>query len=178
MSDRHESPRVPLGRFAAALCLLVFCVLPVCSADTGAQANPDRVGSADIYNKVHQLHTDLEMLRQHMGKPRNEQKDIPVRQAVSREVYYQALALYRNANKLAYEHTREWVDATYMSVDEITPMDVFRVVHSGARSHQACQAQAGYRACPPAACGTEDGSDFDRCLPIDRAGEPPDQPSA
>ncbi len=73
---------------------------------------------------------DVEKLRSEMGRPKPGPKEIGVADAAPHEVYFQAAALFRKANRLSFEHTREIADPPSPPDGDIRPADVLTVVES------------------------------------------------
>lgn len=67
----------------------------------------DGIAPPDVFARVTLVRAELETIRYVMGRPKNPQSEIPVSEASPREVYFQALTLFRKADQLCFEHTRE-----------------------------------------------------------------------
>lgn len=105
-------------------CLILSCCF---AQGAAAQEAPD-VTPADVYALVAQVRAELEQTRFVMGRPENLQAEINVQGAAPREVYYQALSMFRKAERLCFEQTREHVEEPGLPKGELRPADVFRVV--------------------------------------------------
>ena len=65
------------------------------------------VEPADVYARVSLLRAELEFIRHQMGSPSNRQAEIEVSDAAPREVFFQALTLFRKADRLCFEQARQ-----------------------------------------------------------------------
>lgn len=61
----------------------------------------------DVFVRAQFALDELDLIRSWMGKPRNKQPEIAVRNVAPREVFFQALAFYQKADRLCFERTRE-----------------------------------------------------------------------
>lgn len=86
------------------------------------------VTSADVFDRMAQVHDELEVIRKFMGRPSINQPGPVVHQAGPREVYYQALDLLRHANQLCFDHTREREQLRVKPNVPINNADVLAVV--------------------------------------------------
>ena len=85
---------------------------------------------AAIYVSVRWIQSELELVRVEMGKPKNTQPRIALKNAAPREVYFQAQALFRKANRLSFEQTRERATEPLAPKGLIAPADVLDVVQA------------------------------------------------
>ncbi len=84
---------------------------------------------ADCFARVAQIRGELETLRAEMGRPQDQQPDIGVTGARPREVYFVALAMFRKADRLCFEHTGEQGTLPYPPpIATIQPGDVLTVL--------------------------------------------------
>lgn len=60
----------------------------------------------DVFLQVGIVRAELELIRLEMGKPENSGEPVLILEAAPREVFFQALTLFRKANRLSYEHLR------------------------------------------------------------------------
>lgn len=85
---------------------------------------------ADVFDLVSATSQELESIRFVTGQPRNLQTAIDVADAAPREVYFQALTLFRKVDRLSFEHTRRRQPEPAVPDREITPADVHQVVQA------------------------------------------------
>ena len=85
---------------------------------------------ADVFIQVTHLREELELLRYEMGKPKSYQPELRVADAVPREVYAQASALFELANRFCYEHTQELAKPPDRHEGKIMPAHVFDLVNA------------------------------------------------
>lgn len=91
----------------------------------------DPIQPADVFAHVQLLKNEIEFIRLEMGRPKNSDVQIVVRNVSPREVYFQAVTLFRKTNRLRFEHTREQALEPDMPTGEILPANVFSVVDAG-----------------------------------------------
>ena len=85
----------------------------------------------DVLARVGLVRKELDLLRKEVGAPVSMQSHVLVTGVTPREVFFQALSLYRNADRLAFEHMGTMVDEPELvPPDEITPLHVLYVVES------------------------------------------------
>ena len=77
-----------------------------------------------VYQEMALAKFEIDLIRLEMGKPKVAAPPIRVEKAAPREVYFQALTLFRKADRLAFEHTRERVAEPSLPVGEIRPRNV------------------------------------------------------
>ena len=103
-------------------------LLLLTTASPAGSAPP--IAPSDVHARVMLLQQDLELVRYEMGKPRRLEGGGQIAGVAPREVYFQALTLFRKANRLSFEHTREIVDDLPRPDGEIKPADVLAVVNN------------------------------------------------
>jgi hypothetical protein len=86
------------------------------------------VEPADVFVHVAVVRQELELIRLEMGKPEDMVELINLANVAPREVFFQALSLFRSANRLCYEHTRTDVPEPVAPTDAVHPQHVFGVV--------------------------------------------------
>src|SRR5262245_46803073 len=59
----------------------------------------------DCYARMELVLGEIELIRQEMGRPRDKKPDLNVTGAEPREVYFEALAMFRKADRLCFERT-------------------------------------------------------------------------
>jgi len=90
----------------------------------------EQIEPPDVFVHVGLVRDELELIRFVMGRPKNIQPEIAVTGAEPREVYFQALSLFRKADRLSFEHTRERVSEPKLPPGRILPGDVYEVVNA------------------------------------------------
>ncbi len=103
-------------------------LLLLTTASPAGSAPP--IAPSDVHARVMLLQQDLELVRYEMGKPKRLEGGGRIAGVAPREVYFQALTLFRKANRLSFEHTREIVDDLPRPDGEIKPADVLAVVNN------------------------------------------------
>lgn len=110
--------------------LTVSLIGLVLFASIATAREPADVGPPEVYARLTVLRADLEKVRFEMGKPQPAPHVVEISNVSPREVYFQAETLFKKANRLGFEHTREVVDSIPPPNDSIVPLDVMRVVES------------------------------------------------
>ena len=82
----------------------------------------------DVYTLSQQVAANIELIRLEMGIPEEDMTDIAISNAQPREVYFQALTLFKKSNRLMFEQLRERVDDPAAPPKNIQPSDVFGLV--------------------------------------------------
>ena len=121
--SRHCAHLVPLSLILA----WVVGSSSVCGQETTAPAS---LQPADVFVRVAVVRAELELIRLEMGKPRDGSEYLQVSNAVPREVFYQALALFGKSNRLCFEHTRTEATKPAMPTGQVQPQHVYRVVET------------------------------------------------
>lgn len=133
--SRH---RQVCGRSLAVFLAIFFLTFGVsavnCTELDHSLANGQDVAPADVFSAVQVINTDLGLLREHMGRPKATILNIRVYDAAPHDVYFQALTLFRKANRLSFEITRLQEQAPPMPEKLILPADVLVLVKSAHRS--------------------------------------------
>ncbi|NIP84769.1 MAG: hypothetical protein GTO03_04115 [Planctomycetales bacterium] len=134
-------------------------------APLAAQEGEGTVQPPDVFRRVAQLRTEVEQLRQEMGKPVG-QFQLQVRSAAPREVYFQALTLFRKADRLAFEHTGQRVAVPPPPTGTPQPRDVLAVVAKAERQLRQVKEKLAVQepAAPPARDPTKTPTDVFRAI--------------
>lgn len=86
---------------------------------------------ADVLARSLLFRDELDLIRVEMGKPKTFQNEINVTDAAPREVFFQTQTLFRKSDLLAFEFLGGYVSEAKMpGVDEIKPLDVWRMLDS------------------------------------------------
>jgi hypothetical protein len=84
---------------------------------------------ADVFVRVGLFRAELEILRQELGRPRDDRGKLAVTNAAPREVLYEALALFRKSDRLCFERTgNQGVVPQPPAADKVEPAHVKAVV--------------------------------------------------
>jgi hypothetical protein len=90
---------------AAALgCIHTLALVPESVAPSS-----DTVGPANVLTRVTMLQGELELLRREMGRQRERRPLAKVSDATPREVYFEAVAMYHKADRVAFEQAGKTV---------------------------------------------------------------------
>jgi len=105
-------------------CLSLFSWLLIASTAI-AKTSPD-----DVYQRVLSVAAEIDLIRLEMGVSNSIQPDIAITNAQPREVYFQALTLFKKANRLMFEHLREKADLPALHSETLQPDDVLKLVNN------------------------------------------------
>jgi hypothetical protein len=97
----------------------------VSSSQTNARPT---IEPADVLVHVELVRAEIELIRSVMGKPRDAGTQIGVADAQPREVFFQALILFRTADQLCFEQARQRATPPTPPSGEIQPKDVYQIV--------------------------------------------------
>ncbi len=132
-----ESRLVRLGITIVAVVSCLHAARPTYATDAPtqrmAQATRPRaarqdVAPADMYVHTLLVRDELELLRLEMGKPQETRRQIGVSNAAPRQIFFQALTLFRRVNRLSFERTRERAIAPEKPVGTIRFTHVWALV--------------------------------------------------
>lgn len=136
----RNSSLLSLNHFKHYLGLLIAIVFMVFPSTLQAQELPvsdssllntldhEFIDIPNVFVHVSLIHAELELLRFEMGKPKFKQTELVVKDASSREIFFQALTLFRKANRLSFEHTRLRVAEPDIPKNRIKPSQVYAIV--------------------------------------------------
>ena len=88
----------------------------------------EQIDTADIFVLVALIQVELELIRFEMGKPKTKQAEIVVKDAAPRELFFQALTLFRKSNRFSFEQLRQRVTEPVIPKKQIEPSQVYVVV--------------------------------------------------
>jgi hypothetical protein len=131
------------GRAVWGLTALVWCVVFLVSgaalaADptppppaSGRDANSEQaVLPADVLARVHLLRAELDLVRRELGARKVERPPFPVADAAPREVYFQALTLFRKSDRFCFEQVGVAAQMPVTpSAESIRPVHVYHLVN-------------------------------------------------
>jgi hypothetical protein len=89
-----------------------------------SMAQEVEIKPAHVYQHVALVRAELDLIRLEIGKPEVTPPFIEVENAEPREVYFQAVTLFRKADRLAFENVRERVEELSTPQGEIKPAHV------------------------------------------------------
>lgn len=107
------------------LAILVVLAVPTYGVKSGAQ----EIASSDVFTHVALARGDIDLIRLEMGKPKLERPDIQVNFVEPREVFFQALTLFRKTNQLCFELTGKRASMPPHPSEAIQPRHVLDVVN-------------------------------------------------
>ncbi|MFQ5672852.1 MAG: hypothetical protein ACE5G9_07150 [Nitrospinales bacterium] len=126
----------------AGCCLMLipgFLAFPL-----GAQGKEEpEIGPPDVFAHVALMREELDLVRRYMGKPRDERPEIKVRNAAPREVFFQALTLFRKADQLCFELTRRRAVMRSFPASEIRASHVFVLVRAALKCLRLIKKELG-----------------------------------
>lgn len=115
----------PLLPALATLALLLL------SGKACAQAPPpiEEIKPPDVFRHIDLLRQELEELRAFSGSPKDPRPELEISGAEPRDVFFQALTLFRKANRYCFEQTRERAKGEPRPAEsEILPRHVYATV--------------------------------------------------
>lgn len=81
------------------------------------------------YARMERVHAELDLIREEMGRPADHRAEPAVANAAPREVYFEALAMFRKADRLCFERTGEQAVLPHPPAPgDVQPADVLAVV--------------------------------------------------
>jgi len=117
-------------------------VLPLVYGAT-LKSHKGKVEPPHVFARVSLVRHDIEQLRFIMGKPESQQPEISVNGVTPREVYFQAITMFRKANRLSFEQTREIAPEPDLPIGAINPADVLEVVSAAHDQINRVQSELG-----------------------------------
>ncbi|MFQ5673715.1 MAG: hypothetical protein ACE5G9_11515 [Nitrospinales bacterium] len=117
--------RLSINRFWFPLASVLF-VLPAYGASPAGRD----IAPPDVFAHVAVVHGEIELIRREMGKPKMRRPEIAVKHAAPREVFFQALTLYRKADQLCLELTGQQATVPAVPSERIRPSHVYLVVNA------------------------------------------------
>ncbi|MFQ5671630.1 MAG: hypothetical protein ACE5G9_00920 [Nitrospinales bacterium] len=109
------------------LLILVLSVAHPFEENSDAQ----EITPPDVFSRVALVRNEIELIRRYMGKPKETRPEIEIADAAPREVYFQALTLFRKIDQLCFELTRQRAVMPPIPAAEIHPSHVLEVVQAG-----------------------------------------------
>ncbi|NNE90888.1 MAG: hypothetical protein HKN23_04515 [Verrucomicrobiales bacterium] len=109
---------------------------PASPPDQSLQSGSEEITPSHVFQQVTLLRAELELIRLEMGKPGVAPPLIRVEKAAPREVYFQALTLFRKTDRLAFEHTRERSGEPVPPEEQIRPIHVRALVDAALKRVQ------------------------------------------
>ena len=124
--------------YSPVIILLMLISAPIASEEnkilspvSGRMIDEDTILPADVLARVNYLNEILDQIRVEIGKPRNIQPEIDVTNVSPREVYFQALVMFRKADRLAFEWTKtKKIEPPLIPSSSIKPFHVFNNVNA------------------------------------------------
>lgn len=129
-------------RCFSRLCFVPILVLLAAPA-YGEKSKAQEVAPPDVFAHVARVRDEIDLIRLEMGKPKLGHPEIKVTQTAMREVFFQALTLYRDANQLCSELTGKRASPHPVPSEEIRPAHVFKVVHAALERLQVIKRDLG-----------------------------------
>lgn len=108
------------------LLILIFFLV----SGHGKESLAQEITPPDVFSKTTLLREEIELIRREMGKPKLDRPEIRVIAAAPREVFFQALTLYRKANQLCFELTGKNASLQVNPSGKIYPSHVFKVARA------------------------------------------------
>jgi hypothetical protein len=91
----------------------------------------EEITEDELLLRVETLQEELDRLRRYVGRPKlSEESDLPVSGAQTREVYFQALSLFKKADRFCFENTRLRGKRPVVQTAAIRPSDIDALVNA------------------------------------------------
>jgi len=133
-----------LQKLSPLLLLLTLMSTAALAAGT-TKAQSHVITPPHVFLHISKVQAELELLRHHMGKPKFDQEQLVfnVHDAAPREVFYQALTLFKKAEQLSFEHLRVLTATPNTPAANIKPADVFDLADHVLKRIRAIKAHIG-----------------------------------
>ncbi len=104
-----------------------------------------KIEPPDCYARAMLIAGEIELIRQEMGRPQDRRPAPVVKGAAPREVYFQALAMFRKADRLCYEITGDQLASIPHAppISAIEPGDVLGVLDAALREISETKTRLG-----------------------------------
>lgn len=134
----------------AVICTVRFVPSVTLADDTDIPVTTSVIEPADVFVHIKLVNKELEHLRFVMGRPKNDQPELDVTNAAPREVFFQALTLFRKADRLSFEYTRQYGEEPEIPSENIETATVFNTVDAALERLRSVKQRLGisYRATP------------------------------
>lgn len=115
------------------ICFVLFLLTStenIAQDDTNiTDRNRDEIGPPDVLVLVGTIREELDLIRIEMGKPESRPSNFLITGAEPREVFFQALTLYRKVDRILFEHLHESEPLSIIPEDKIPqPVDVYDIL--------------------------------------------------
>lgn len=142
-------------RFRTSLNYLLLWMSVLWGASPGTAYAGDSASSQNLQAQVRPYHVfarvtvfrhELERLRVYMGKPIDKRSELGLQNAAPREAFFQAITLFKKANRLGFEITSENAPTPKSPDEDIQPAHVLTVVDAALDRIQHIQNRLGIAA--------------------------------
>ncbi len=123
-------------------------VPPEASPVLRLDADAPEITPPDVYARMARVHGGIELIRFVMGKQKIEGAEFTVTGVAPREVYFQAITMFRKANRLGFEQTREVASTPEPPAGDIDPGSVLAVVNAALERISHVKARLGITTAP------------------------------
>jgi len=103
---------------------------PEATPELRLQADAPKITPADVYARMSRVRSSIELIRFVMGKQKIDGAVFTVTGAAPREVYFQAITMFRKANRLSFEQTREVASTPEPPAGDRDPGSVLAIVNA------------------------------------------------
>lgn len=115
-------------KYITIIVMTFSLLIPNCLSANTSDYKDEKIQPRDVYALLESIGKDLDLINEAMGYPELKGLEINIKDAAPREVIFQALTLYKNANELNYEFSGEYELAPKIPEKNIVPADVYRIV--------------------------------------------------
>ena len=105
-------------------------VPPEAAPELRLEADAPEITPADVYARMSRVRGGIELIRFVMGKQKIDGAVFTVTGVAPRDVYFQAITMFRKANRLSFEQTREVASMPEPPAGDIDPGNVLAIVNA------------------------------------------------
>ena len=107
-------------------CLAFFAVF----AATTHMISAQEISPPDVFAQTQLVRDELELIRLQLNRPQDTRTHIAITRAAPREVFFQALTLFKKTDRFCFEVARKRTPPPPIPTGEIQPAHVYGVVHA------------------------------------------------
>lgn len=130
LSAISSSTPLLLRTHLSFLLVLFTLLMPISYSASAEQFGNKNVTMNEVFVQTETIRLEIELLRKEMGYTPEPEQKLPILGIRLQEVWFQASTLYRRADHLAFELTRNHYEAPSLPRGEIIPSDVMKVLSS------------------------------------------------
>ena len=133
----------PLKEVIRPMRTVAFLFVGLLAAATATAQPRSEITPPDVFAHVQTLRAELELVRAEMGRPKSARAILIVSKAAPREVYFQAITLFRKTDQLQFEQLRRRSPLPKPPAGEPRPRHVYRAVDQSLKLLRAVKKDLG-----------------------------------